>query len=127
MRCRMKKQPTVGRALMPLIIIPIMAFIDIILIVAGVAIDNAMYNPPPDRPGFPFPAITFIFMFIGAVITIITYDKIICCVASMNTSIFPNNNKITVQFNKRFCTVKKKDTYEKYFVGSKTGIIRRMV
>lgn len=77
----MKKQPTVGRALMPLIIIPIMAFIDIILIVAGVAIDNAMYNPPPDRPGFPFPAITLIFMFIGAVITIIALIVMIVLIA----------------------------------------------
>ena len=58
----MKKPPTVGRALLPLIIIPIIAVIDIALIVAGVAIDNAMYNPPPDRPGFPFPAITIIFI-----------------------------------------------------------------
>ena len=67
----MKKPPTVGRALLPLIIIPIIAVIDIALIVAGVAIDNAMYNPPPDRPGFPFPAITIIFMLIGAGISII--------------------------------------------------------
>ncbi len=68
-----KKQPTVGRALLPLIIIPITAIIDVGLIVAGVAIDNAMYNPPPDTPGFPFPAITIIFMLIGAVISIIAF------------------------------------------------------
>ncbi len=77
----MKKQPTIGRALRPLIILPITAVIDIILIVAGVAIDNAMYNPPADRPGFPFPAITIIFMIIGAAISLIALIVMIVLIA----------------------------------------------
>lgn len=95
-----KKPPTIGRALLPLIIIPITAIIDIALIVAGIAIDNSMYNPLPDRPGFPFPAITIVFMLIGAVISIIALIVMIILIA-VGLSKANKAKKESIQKNKK--------------------------
>ena len=65
------KQPTIGRALLPLIMIPITVIIDIILVVVGFIIDKAVYEPKPDVPSFMFPFFTIVFAFIALVISII--------------------------------------------------------
>ena len=53
------------RPLSYLWILAIESVICIFLIAGGAAIDLAIYNPPPDKPGFPFP----IFMIIGMCIS----------------------------------------------------------
>jgi hypothetical protein len=65
------KQPTIGRALLPLIMIPITVIIDIILLVVGFIIDKAVYEPKPDVPSFMFPFFTIVFGFIALVVSII--------------------------------------------------------
>ena len=77
-----KKQPTVGRALMPLIIIPITLIIDIALIAVGFGIDGAIYNPPPSTPSFMVPAFTIICMLIAAGISIIALIVMIILIVS---------------------------------------------
>ena len=65
------KQPTVGRALLPLIIIPITIVIDFLLADIGYAIDKAMYNPPADMPSFMIPVFTLIMILVAGVVSII--------------------------------------------------------
>ncbi len=67
------KQPTILGAFKVLVIIPITLVIDAVLIRLGYALDSAMYNPPPDTPGFMFPALTILAMLIAAVISIIMF------------------------------------------------------
>ena len=77
----MKKQPTVGRALLPLIILPITLIIDIALVVVGYSIDSLMYHPPEDVGSFMVPAVTIICMLIAAVISIIALILMIVLIA----------------------------------------------
>lgn len=77
----MKDQPTVGRALLPLIILPITLIIDIALVVVGYSIDSLMYNPPADTGSFMVPAVTIICMLIAAVISVIALILMIVLIA----------------------------------------------
>ncbi|MCR5688593.1 MAG: hypothetical protein K6G58_11295 [Lachnospiraceae bacterium] len=76
-----KKQLTVGRALLPLIIIPIMALADIGLVALGYAMDSAAYSPPADTPSFMFPAFTLLFMIIAAALSLIALIVMIILIA----------------------------------------------
>ena len=87
------KPLTLGRALTPLIIFPITAIVDIILLATGAAIDSAMYNPQPDMPGFMFPAVTIVFILIGAVISLIALIVMIVLL-SVNLSKYNKAKKI---------------------------------
>ena len=80
---QMKKnnKPSMGKAFLPLIIIPITGIIDIILVVSGFIIDKAVYDPKPDVPSFMFPAFTIIFAIIAIVISIIALIVMIILIA----------------------------------------------
>ncbi len=77
----MKKQPTVGRALLPLMILPITLITDIALVAAGYMIDSMMYDPPADTGSFMIPAVTIICMLIAAVISVIALIVMIILIA----------------------------------------------
>ena len=54
---------TKQRPLSYLWIIVIEVILGIGMFIGGVAIDLAIYDPPKDQPGFPFPLFTIMFMF----------------------------------------------------------------
>ena len=49
-------------------VIVIEVVIAILLMIGGVFIDLAIYNPPPGVVGFPFPAFTILFMFLSGLV-----------------------------------------------------------
>ncbi|MCR4865403.1 MAG: hypothetical protein K5921_00600 [Lachnospiraceae bacterium] len=73
--------PTIGRALWPLITIPIVIIVDIILVFIGYMIDSAIYNPPADTASFMVPAFTVISMIIAAIISFIALIVMIVLIA----------------------------------------------
>ena len=73
--------PTIGRALWPLITIPIVIIVDIILVFIGYRIDSAIYNPPADTASFMVPAFTVISMIIAAIISFIALIVMIVLIA----------------------------------------------
>ena len=68
-----KKKPTIASVLLPLITIPIVALIDIGLVVLGGFLDVAMYDPKPGTIGTPVPFFTAIFSAAAGVITLIGF------------------------------------------------------
>lgn len=75
------KTPTIGSALLPLIMIPIVIIVDIILVFIGYKVDSAIYNPPADTASFMVPAFTVISMIIAAIISFIALIVMVILVA----------------------------------------------
>ena len=75
------KTPTIGSALLPLIMIPIVIIVDIILVFIGYKVDSAIYNPPADTASFMVPAFTVISMIIAAIISFIALIVMVVLVA----------------------------------------------
>ena len=67
------KTPTIGSALLPLIMIPIVIIVNIILVFIGYKVDSAIYNPPADTASFMVPAFTVIFILVA--IRVSKYNK----------------------------------------------------
>ena len=64
------KTPTIGSALLPLIMIPIVIIVNIILVFIGYKVDSAIYNPPADTASFMVPAFTVISMIMVVLVAI---------------------------------------------------------
>ena len=68
-----KKKPTIASVLLPLITIPIVALIDIGLVVLGGFLDVTMYDPQPGPIGTPVPFFTAILGFVAVILSLIGF------------------------------------------------------
>jgi len=55
-----------------LLILIIEVVVGFILMAGGLALDLAIYDPPVDKPGFPFPVITIMIMFFMAIVLLVS-------------------------------------------------------